>query len=109
MRGAERPFADFAEHLREFEQTRLVMQTFDACQCAIALDEFLYLKMFITEHCQLREMGYTKDLMGAREIPKFLTNCHAHAPADALVNFIEDQRGHFIRARQDVFESQHQT
>ena len=41
MRGAQSPFAHFAEHLRKFKQARLAIEPFDACQgAAIVLTSF---------------------------------------------------------------------
>src|SRR6185503_6508272 len=109
MRGAESPFPHFAKHLREFEQARVAIETFDARQGAVALNELLHLIVFIAKRRKLRKMRHTKDLMQAREIPQFLTNGHTHASADALVNFVEDQGRNFVGVRQHVLQTQHQT
>src|SRR6266508_5101069 len=108
MCGAESPFAHFTKHLREFQQARFAIETFDARQGAIALNEFLYLIMLIAKRCKLRKMCHTKDLMHTREIPKFLPHRHANAPADALVNFVEDQGGYFVGTGKHIFQTKHE-
>ena len=108
MRGAQCPFAHFAEHLRKFQQLRLASEPLDARQCAIALNQFLHLIMFITEDRQLRQVRHAKDLMVASEMPEFEADHQTNSSADTLINFIEDQRRDLVGARQDIFQRQHQ-
>src|SRR6266536_1911425 len=105
----QRPLAHFAKHLREFKETRFTIETFDTRQGTIALNNLLDLIMLIAKGGQLREMRHTKDLMHAREIPKFLSHGHTHASADALVNFVEAQRWHFIGTRKHILQAKQQT
>ena len=67
--GAESPLADLAEHLREFEQTRVAVHFFDAGQGAVFLDEFLHLIVLFAEGGQLRQVGDAEDLVIARQVP----------------------------------------
>ena len=83
--------AHFAEHLRKLEQARLPVEALDARQGAVALDEFLHLIMLVANGGQLREVGHTKDLVHAGEVPELLSHGHADAPTDALVDLVEDQ------------------
>ena len=69
MRGSQCPLTHFAEHLREFEQTRFAIEPLDTCQRAITLDQFLHLVVLIAKRRQLRKMCHTEHLMRAREIP----------------------------------------
>ena len=98
MRGAQGAFAHLAEHLREFEQLRLARQALNARQRAVALNQLLHLIMFIAEDRQLRQVRHTKDLMVASEMPELETDHEAHTSADALIDFIEDQRWDLVGA-----------
>src|SRR6266540_3894449 len=98
MCGTESPLAYLTKHLREFQQTRFTIEALDARQGTIPLNEFLHLIMLIAKRRELRKMRHTKDLVHAREIPKFLSHRHADASADALINFVEDQGWHFVGA-----------
>ena len=108
MCGAQCPFAHFAEHLRKFQQLRLASEPLDARQRAIALNQFLHLIMFIAKDRQLRQVRHAKDLMVASEMPEFEPDHQTHASADALINFIEDQRWDLVGACQNIFQRQHQ-
>ena len=63
MRGPQCPLAHLAEHLREFEQARLAVESFDARERAVALDQFLHLVMLVAEDSQLRKMRHAEHLM----------------------------------------------
>ena len=49
--------------------------------------------MLVSECCQLGQMGDAQHLMLAGKLPQLLANDSPNAPADPLVDFVEDQRG----------------
>src|ERR1041385_5507079 len=54
-------------------------------------------------------MRDTEDLMHSRKIPKLLSHRHADPTANALVDFVEDQRRYFVGAGEHILQAKHET
>ncbi len=108
MRGPQCALPHLAEHLREFQHARIAVQFFDTGQGAALVHHLLDLVVLFTEGGQLRQMRHTEDLVITSQLPQFLSDDGAHAPANALIDLVEDQAGDLVGTSQDVLERQHQ-
>ena len=71
-------------------------------------DDLLHLEVLVAKGRQLRQVGDDHHLVLAAQTPQFFPDRPADAAADALVNFIEDERGNLVGTRQHILECQHQ-
>ncbi len=102
------PSVTCAEHLGQFESAWFPGQFGHPGERAVLFDDLLHLEMLVAEDRQLRQVGDDEDLVGAPQLPQLFAHRAAHAPADALVDLVEDEGGHLVGTRQHVFERQHQ-
>jgi hypothetical protein len=100
--------ADLTHHLGKFEQAFFTVYAFSGCDRTALNDMLLHAHMLFTKGSQLREVSNAYHLVLLRKITQLVTDGYADAPADTLVNFIEDEGGHLVGAHQHILYCQHQ-
>ena len=79
------------QHLPDFNRPLLVGQRAYLGHRAISMHLFGNIKVFVSQGSNLRQMRDTDNLMVGGQIPEFFADDLAAAPADAAVDFVEDE------------------
>ena len=103
-----RGIAGAAQHLRQLAHPQFALERPDGCHRAPLAHDLLDLQVLVAEGGQLGKVGDAQDLVLARQAPEFLAHHGAHPSADALIDFVEDQRRGAVGTGQDALQAEHQ-
>ena len=101
-------FAHLPHHGCQLENAGFTLEGFHLGGGAPGMHMFLHAIVLLAEGCQLRQVGDAQHLVLAGQVAQLAAYHSAHAPANALVDLIEDQGGHLVGACQHIFDRQHE-
>src|SRR3990172_968114 len=97
-----------AQHLRQLGQALFGGQRAHRGESPSAALDFLDAEVLMAVGGQLRQVGDAQHLVVARQAPQLLPHDAADAPADPLIDLVEDQSRRLVGASQDALQAEHQ-